>query len=87
MKVEFTHKFIKIFKKRISSQKALNNKFDERTIFFSKNHTDPILKDHELKGNLQGFRSFSISGDIRVVYYIKGNTAYFVDIGTHNQVY
>lgn len=87
MKVEFTHKFIKLFKKRISPYKAQHKKFDERILLFLKDHTDPVLKDHELKGDLQGFRSFSITGDIRVVYYLVDNTAYFVDIGTHNQVY
>lgn len=87
MKVEFTHKFIKIFRKRFFHQIKLSKKFDERTILFSSDQSNPILKDHALAGNLKGFRSFSITGDIRVIYYIKGNIAYFVDIGSHNQVY
>lgn len=87
MKVEFTHKFIKIFKNRISSRQSIHKKFDERVLLFSKDQKDPILKDHELRGDFDGYRSFSITGDIRVIYYIKNDTAYFVDIGTHNQVY
>lgn len=87
MKIEFTHKFIKIFKKRFSSKSKIHLKFDERVKKFAINPDDPILLDHELSGKLQGHRAFSITGDIRVVYYIFKDTAYFVDIGTHNQVY
>jgi len=54
---------------------------------FTNNSKDPILRDHALGGKMKGFRSFSITGDIRVVYYISENIAYFVDIGSHNQVY
>jgi len=48
---------------------------------------DDLLQDHLLMGKLEGYRAFSVTGDIRVVYYIHDQTAYFVDIGTHNQVY
>ena len=87
MKVEFTHKFIKIFKKRFSHKSNVHARFDQRLLEFVSNPNDPKLSDHSLKGRLGGYRSFSITGDIRVVYYVHNNTAYFVDIGTHNQVY
>jgi mRNA-degrading endonuclease YafQ of YafQ-DinJ toxin-antitoxin module len=35
----------------------------------------PVLRDHTL------------TGDIRVIYYIHKGSVYFADIGTHNQVY
>ena len=54
---------------------------------FAENQDDQILKNHELAGKLAGHRAFSVTGDIRVVYYIHKDIAYFVDIGTHNQVY
>ena len=87
MKIEFTHDFMKIFKKRFSSKPKLQKKFDERVRKFAENPDDPILTDHVLSGKLQGHRAFSVTGDVRVVYYIFEDTAYFVDIGTHNQVY
>lgn len=87
MKIEFTHKFIKIFKKRFSSRSNIQNKFNERIRKFAENQDDPTLEDHELAGKLQRHRAFSITGDIRVVYYIFKDTAYFIDISTHNQVY
>lgn len=65
----------------------MQKKFDNRVKLFGENYQNPQLKDHQLTGKLQGFRSFSVTGDIRVIYYINDDTAYFVDIGTHNQVY
>jgi addiction module RelE/StbE family toxin len=87
VKVEATHKFIKIFKKRISHQPTIKKKFFERTRLFEKNTMNPLLKDHALGGKLNGFRSFSITGNIRVIYFIENEIAYLVDIGTHNHVY
>ena len=65
----------------------MKDKLKERTRLFEKNPNSPLLKNHPLRGDKLGLRSFSISGDIRVIYYVKDNVAYFVDIGTHNQVY
>lgn len=45
------------------------------------------LNDHGLTGDLQGRRSFSITGDIRVFYVEFEDKIIFLDIGTHNQVY
>lgn len=86
MKIEFTHEFIKIYKKRFSSQFNVQKRFKERMIKFNKSPSDPFLADHALTGKLAGYRAFSINGDLRVIYYIYNDTAYFVDIGTHNQV-
>ena len=87
MKIHFTKEFKKSYKKRIQQNENLVKRFNERYDIFEANSKDPILKDHALAGKLQGYRSFSITGDIRVVYYIFEDTIYFVDIGTHNQVY
>ncbi len=87
MKIEFTHHFIKIFKKRFAHLPQVKEKFYQKTRLFEKNPSYSILKDHQLSGKMKGFRTFSITGDVRVVYYIYKNIAYFVDIGTHNQVY
>lgn len=87
MKTEATHNFLKKFKRRFSHQPKIREKFIERTKMFAENPQNPFLQDHPLKGKKIGLRAFSVSGDIRVVYYIYNNTAYFLDIGTHNQVY
>ncbi len=87
MKIEFTHKFIKIYKKRFSHQSSFQKAFDKRARLFEQDHTRQLLKDHALSGKLKGYRAFSITGDVRVIYYVEDNIAYFIDIGTHNQVY
>lgn len=87
MKAFFTKDFKKAYAKRISHRKNLVARFEERYDLFVEKPANPILEDHALSGKLEGFRAFSITGDVRVVYYIYNDTAYFVDIGTHNQVY
>ncbi len=87
MKVEFTHEFVKIYKKRFSNKPNVKLRFEEKLRLFVVNENDPILKNHALGKKMLGKHAFSVTGDIRVVYYIHKNIAYFVDIGTHNQVY
>lgn len=87
MKIAYSDSFIKHYKKRIAPNYSLIKKAKERTNLFINNQNNPILKDHPLKGKSKGFRAFSITGDIRVIYQIIENVAYFFDIGTHNQVY
>lgn len=87
MKIYFTKDFKKAYQKRIQKNKKLIKKFDERYDTFSSNPSNPILKDHVLTGKMAGYRAFSITGDVRVVYYIFEDIVYFVDVGTHNQVY
>lgn len=87
MKTFFTKTFKKNYSKRIRTHKNLDAHFEDRRNLFVINPNDPLLKDHALIGKLKGYRSFSITGDIRVIYFVYKNTAYFVDIGTHNQVY
>ncbi|MBI2599621.1 type II toxin-antitoxin system mRNA interferase toxin, RelE/StbE family [Candidatus Daviesbacteria bacterium] len=65
----------------------LYTRFKDRVKEFLMNPESPILKDHQLKGDKKDFRAFSITGDIRVVYYRGEDYIYFIDIGSHNQVY
>lgn len=87
MNVYFNKTFKKAYAKRIEPNKNLEERFEERYDLFIQNPSNSVLKDHPLGGRLKGYRAFSVTGDIRVVYRIFGNMAYFVDVGTHNQVY
>ena len=87
MNVYYIGKFKKNFKKRIKPNLNLHKKFQERLALFVSSRNSPILQDHPLKGKKESLRSFSIAGDMRVVYFLERGDAYFVDIGTHNQVY
>lgn len=79
--------FKKSYKKRIFSNKDLVNKVQERLEKFKQDPTLPLLKDYSLTGDMKGFRAFSVTGDIRIVYYIEDDTVRLYDIGTHNQIY
>lgn len=80
--------FTKHYHQRIASSSKLNKQFKERFDIFLNNQSYPLLHDHPLKGNKKGTRSFSINGDLRVIYQrIDEYSLILLDIGTHNQVY
>lgn len=88
MIIEFHQKFWKHYKSRIVRNHRLLSKTEERIRLFKTNPQNPTLKDHHLTGDKKDFRSFWITGDIRVIYYpISKNEVIFIDIGSHNQVY
>ncbi len=68
---------------------SVQTKVDHALTLFIENRANPNLRDHPLKGNLKGFRSFSAAWDLRVVYREKGGfvTVMLIDVGSHNQVY
>ena len=87
MNIKYHRTFLKHFKKRILLHHNLVTKFKERLNLKLSDPTNPALKDHRLSGKRAEYRSFSITGDIRVIYKIEGETLFLYDIGTHSQVY
>lgn len=88
MEIKYTKDFIKHFQKRIPANSLVNHKFQERLGIFIANRTNPTIKDHKLVGKKQSYRSFSITGDVRVIYSLEvDNSVVFIDIGIHNQIY
>ncbi|MCJ7739703.1 type II toxin-antitoxin system YafQ family toxin [Candidatus Microgenomates bacterium] len=87
MKIYYHRRFLKHYKKRIFPSSSLSKRFSERLSLFMVDSDNEILKDHPLTGDLEDYRAFSITGDIRAVYYIENNEIHLYDIGTHNQVY
>ena len=87
IRLKHTKKFIKNFRKRIANNAKLQSQFQERSKLFLQDPQNPLLKNHKLSGARKYLNSFSVTGDIRVLYYEKEEVIYFVDIGTHNHVY
>lgn len=87
MTVERHKQFLKNYRKRIIPHPTIDHKFKERLKLYLLDPSNPILKDHQLTGKKKSFRSFSITGDIRVIYKIEAEVIRLYDIGTHNQVY
>ena len=86
-KIIFLKSFKKNYQKRIAPKPKLVDKFKKRLLLFTQNPKNPILRTHHLKGEMSSHKSFSITGDIRVVYTETKNEIKLYDIGSHNQVY
>ncbi len=88
MELRKSASFNKSYKKRILGNTSLEKRLKERILIFLSDRSNPVLKDHKLVGKKASLRSFSINGDIRIIYIlISENEALFIDIGSHNQVY
>lgn len=72
---------------RISNDKNLSFRAGKIIALFKENSQNPVLKDHALTGSKIGYRAFSVTGDVRIIYERFNGDVRFYDIGTHNQVY
>jgi addiction module RelE/StbE family toxin len=62
--------------------------FKRRLGIFKVSPFDVALRNHALKGKYLGYRSIDITGDIRALYTVQGDTIIiFGFIGTHSQLY
>jgi len=88
MNIYYSDSFKKAFKKRFSFNKRLIKKIKERILLFQQNPYHPILKTHRLIGAKKDLFSFSVTGDVRIIFFYKDEeSVVFIDIGSHNQVY
>jgi addiction module RelE/StbE family toxin len=86
-KLYFHKRFWKEYRKLRAGEKR---RCKERLRFFQENLTDPILDDHALAGQLSGYRSINIGGDLRAQYELldeEGECVHFVRLGTHSELY
>lgn len=66
----------------------IKNQFKARLGLFVTDPFDVQLRNHPLKGKYLGYRSIDVSGDVRALYTVKGDTIIiFGFIGTHSQLY
>lgn len=85
-------KFSPVVQKEIlkiqKKDRKLFEKIEKQIIFFESNPSHPSLRHHKLSGKYENVWSISITMSIRMTYIlIDENTAYFVQIGTHEEVY
>ena len=85
MKIVFHRDFEKEYKKLTEKVKL---KVKEKNLLFVVDPYNPSLNNHSLHGKYMGYRSFNITGDVRIVYkLLNNNTALFAEIGTHSKLY
>lgn len=54
---------------------------------FVKDPRDPTLRIHRLKGELAAYWAFSVEEDLRVLFRWEGDSAFLVNLGSHDEVY
>jgi len=54
---------------------------------FAVDPQDPLLRTHKLKGELDAYWAFGVDDDLRVLFRWDGDTAFLVNLGSHDQVY
>lgn len=88
MKIEFTSRFLKSYKKIVSRSPDAAISVLQKVVTFSNQPNSPSLGLHKLKGQLKDVWSFSVEKDLRIIVDLKDPVKFlFVDIGTHDRVY
>jgi len=87
MRIEFSPLALKELAKIKKRDKKLFQRIEKQLVLFRNDPTHPSLRLHKLSGDLEYLRSISITRSIRMVYILTEQTAYFTDIGTHDEVY
>ncbi|MFZ1700735.1 MAG: type II toxin-antitoxin system YafQ family toxin [Pyrinomonadaceae bacterium] len=88
IEIAFSNSFKRAFKRKIGGSNTKTEKFWRAVETFQKDPFDSSLKTHKLSGKLKHLMSFTVEYDLRVLFYFSDkNTARFVDIGTHDEVY
>jgi mRNA-degrading endonuclease YafQ of YafQ-DinJ toxin-antitoxin module len=54
---------------------------------FAADPRDPLLRTHNLKGDLGDYWAFSADDDLRVLFRWDGDLCFLVTLGGHDEVY
>ena len=54
---------------------------------FASDPGDPLLRVHKLKGDLRDYWALSVDEDLRVLFRWEGESAFLVNLGSHDEVY
>ena len=82
LKVHSTSEFEKAFRKLPANIQDLAVRKDK---WFRRDAFDPRLHTHKLKGELEGYCSYYINYQYRILFrFLNGNEVLYYDIGTHS---
>ena len=87
MRIRISDELAKELAKIKKRDQKLAKQVQKQLEIFSTNPKHPSLRLHKLKGELKNLWSISVTKSIRLTYLFEDDEAYFVDIGTHDQVY
>lgn len=88
MHIKFSPLVDKALTKIKQKDKKLADRIEKQLTLFASNPKHPSLRVHKISDSTENVWSISITMSIRMLYILLGNdTAYFFDIGTHEEVY
>ena len=87
MKLVYTGKFKKDFKKVLSRQKDQSKLFVVVELLLTEKPLPAKYKDHPLGGNWSGRRDCHIEPDWLLIYYIHKNSLILERTGTHSDLF
>ena len=88
MNILFSSSVTKELKRIKLKDKKLIEIIKKQLLVFTHNPKHPSLRIHKLSGKLGNAWSVSITMKIRMIYQLADeSTAFFFDIGTHDEVY
>lgn len=69
----------------------VRKRVNERMLLFSEDPNNPLLDNHALQREYQGYMSINITSDYRAIYKEtqigEEIVAYFITLGTHKELY
>ena len=88
IKVAYDSSFKRSYKRKVPVGSEREFKFRTKLEAFMNDPFDKTLRTHKLSDKLKEYWSVSIEYDLRVIFYFEdAETAVFVDLGTHKEVY
>lgn len=85
--IEFSPKLLEELRTLRRQDKKLFERIDKQLTLFQKDPNHNSLRLHKLKGNLKNVWSISIDKNYRMLFIDGGDSAYFFELGTHDEVY
>jgi mRNA interferase YafQ len=82
-----TKTFIKDYKKTRFSDKLYTKYILYISILLNNNKLPTEAKNHNLTGNLIGYKEFHLSGDLLIIYQIDEKYLKLIRIGTHSELF
>lgn len=87
MYVEFSQEVDRKIRRIHKKDQKLSQQIEKQLALFIENPKHPSLRIHKLSGEFKNLWSLSINRSIRMVYILETDSAYFVGLGTHDEVY
>ena len=87
MNVKFSPQVHRELRKLKKKDRLLTKKIEKPLSIFVQNPKHPCLRLHKLTGDLKSLWSISVTRSVRMVFIQEEEEVYFVDIGTHDEVY